>query len=68
MDRLSFISFNSPISYPGLNSKEGGLQFVGSSGGMITILSELYLQFVVQRRKNKWTCEFFVMGYVNLKK
>jgi hypothetical protein len=32
MDRLSLITFNSPVTYPGLNSEEGGLQFLGSSG------------------------------------
>jgi hypothetical protein len=39
MDRLSLIGFNSPITWPGLNSEEGGLQFLGSSG-RITVIGD----------------------------
>jgi hypothetical protein len=35
MDRLSFISFHTPSLQPGLDRKEGGLEFLGSSGRTI---------------------------------
>jgi hypothetical protein len=35
MDRLSFISFLTPSFQPGLDRKEGGLEFLGSSGRII---------------------------------